>query len=120
MSYKSPIEIIQAQMRFEQENGIYKAIQEQGINVDKDELIRALKYDRAQYEKGYQDGLSENNLAMAETIRAIRADAIFEFASRLKKYYSSLPGKTSTVLATYHIDQIAQEMTKGKSNEEKD
>ena len=32
-----------------------RAVQSYGINVDKDELIRALQYDREQYYKGYAD-----------------------------------------------------------------
>lgn len=55
--YKSPIEIIMGQMRTEVDDGIYKAIQGYGVNVDKEELIRALQFDRGQYEKGYADGL---------------------------------------------------------------
>lgn len=55
--YKSPIEIIMGQMRMEQENETYRVVQSYGVNVDKDELIRALQYDRGQYEKGYADGL---------------------------------------------------------------
>lgn len=31
-----------------------------GYDVDKDELIKALNYDRQQYEKGYKDGLKAN------------------------------------------------------------
>lgn len=30
-----------------------------GIHVDKDELVKALNYDRHQYLKGYRDGLAE-------------------------------------------------------------
>lgn len=54
--YESPIEIIQKDIVMKQENDIYKAILEQGIVVDKEELIRALQYDRGQYEKGFADG----------------------------------------------------------------
>lgn len=57
--YKSPIEIIQGQMRMEQENNIQRAVIEQDIHVDKHELLRALKYDRDQYEKGYRDGKAD-------------------------------------------------------------
>lgn len=61
--YKSPIEIIasdmQMQIRKQQEDEIYKAVLNCEISVDKDELIKALNYDRNQYEKGYQDGLAE-------------------------------------------------------------
>lgn len=56
LGYEPPIQIMLGQMRMEQENGIYKVIQEQGIAVDKDELIKALRYDREQYDKGYVKG----------------------------------------------------------------
>ena len=63
MSYESPINLVIGQFRMEQEKRIegevFKAIQDYGINIDKDELIRALKYDREQYDKGYEDGASE-------------------------------------------------------------
>ena len=55
MSYESPIEMIYGQMRIETENAICKAVQNVGVNVDKDELIKALQYDREQYQKGYKD-----------------------------------------------------------------
>lgn len=45
-----------------------------------------------------------------------KATTIKEFADRLKKYYSSFTGKTSTVLTAYHIDQIATEMLGGDGN----
>lgn len=58
--YKSPIEVfladIQHQISEKQDEQIYNAIVSVGINVDKDELIRALQYDRNQYNKGYADG----------------------------------------------------------------
>lgn len=55
MTYKSPIEIIHSQMEIQYENDIYSAVQKVGINVDKDELVKALEYDRNQYQKGYED-----------------------------------------------------------------
>ena len=53
--YESPIEIIQGEVTTKFENDIYSAVQEYGIVVDKDELIKALQYDRNQYAKGYSD-----------------------------------------------------------------
>ena len=35
---------------------VFEAVAEVGIKVDRDELIKALAYDRGQYEKGYGDG----------------------------------------------------------------
>ena len=56
MNYESPIEVISKRMRTTVEDGIFNAILEQGISVDKEELIKALRYDREQYEKGFNDG----------------------------------------------------------------
>lgn len=56
LGYESPINVVMGQMRMEQENNIYKAIQEYGVNVDKEELVKALQYDRGQYDKGYVNG----------------------------------------------------------------
>ena len=68
LGYESPIQTIIGQMRMEYENGIYKAIQERGVTVDKDELIKALQYDRNQYDKGYINGY---NRKASEVARAI-------------------------------------------------
>ena len=54
--YKSPIDIIEKQMRMEFDDGIWKTVQDYAVSVDKEELIKALRYDRDQYEKGYADG----------------------------------------------------------------
>ena len=55
MSYQSPIEVIQTQIQSQIEGEIYKAVMRVGINVDKDELLKALQYDRGRYQKGYAD-----------------------------------------------------------------
>jgi len=59
MSYQSPIEIFQTQMQSQIVGEIYKAVMKVGVNVDKDELLKALQYDRDQYQKGYTDRDSE-------------------------------------------------------------
>ena len=55
MSYQSPIDVIMGQMNISYENEICKAVQNVGVNVDKNELMKALQYDRGQYQKGYAD-----------------------------------------------------------------
>lgn len=57
--YESPIEIIQTEMQMQMDEGILKAVQGVGIDVDKEELLKALAYDREQYSKGYKDGMKE-------------------------------------------------------------
>ena len=75
MSYESPIEIAIRQMRIEQEKKIegevMKAIQDYGITIDKDELIRALQYDRGQYDKGYKDGKAYAVREMQEMLKSL-------------------------------------------------
>lgn len=64
VKYEAPIEInIEedfpdpgAMAVSEIENMISSAVLKVGITVDKEELIKALRYDRGQYEKGYADG----------------------------------------------------------------
>ena len=72
--YKSPIDVciadIQCQIDKQVDEGIYKAVVNVGVNVDKEELLRALSYDRNQYEKGYADGKADGKAdAMAELVR---------------------------------------------------
>lgn len=61
--YESPINVnIQSMVTDvvkKQDEAIYRATQKVGVNVDKDELVRALQYDRNQYDKGYKDGARE-------------------------------------------------------------
>ena len=56
MSWESPIEGIIRNINIQYEDGIIKAVQSVGFNVNKEELAKALKYDRGQYEKGFRDG----------------------------------------------------------------
>ncbi len=55
--YKSPIEIIQAEVKRRMEDNILKAVVDYDIKIDKHELLRALQYDRGQYQKGYDDAM---------------------------------------------------------------
>ena len=67
LGYESPITITVGQMRVEQEDIIYRTIREYGVDVDKDELIKALQYDREQYRKGFVNGYNH----IAEIVGAI-------------------------------------------------
>ena len=63
--YESPIEIIKGAFTTECENGVMTAVQKCGVNVDKEELVKALNYDREQYRKGFEDGVQSRNMATA-------------------------------------------------------
>jgi len=62
--YESPIEKIVSEIstkmtEAEENHLMYTVEQSLGYRVDKDELIKALQYDRDQYSKGYQDAKRE-------------------------------------------------------------
>lgn len=61
--YKPTIEIVMEEvfqkMDEDFENAVFKAVRKVGINVDKEELLKALIYDRGQYYKGYEDAMNE-------------------------------------------------------------
>lgn len=54
--YESPITMIASQMETKMEADTMSVIRRYGIDVNKEELIKALDYDRQQYDKGFKDG----------------------------------------------------------------
>lgn len=58
--YESPITQyitdIQTKVENQLENHLMETLFGLGFDVDKEELMKALKYDREQYQKGYKDG----------------------------------------------------------------
>lgn len=98
--YKSPIEVTHIndfvnealkKQRGAAENDIYTAIFNVGVNVDKDELIKALQYDRGQYQKGYDDGIKE-------------------FAKMLKEKATSTFYEERQYVDTEDVDNLVEEM----------
>lgn len=77
--YECPVKFnfgdIQTQIVKQQENEVYMAVQKCGVDVDKEELKRALKYDREQYEKGYEDA-----------VRQVKEDIIKELMTQREWY----------------------------------
>lgn len=76
--YESPIEItssIANEIKQEFENHVLRTVHLLEINVDREELIKALNYDRDQYNKGYdvgfENGKKEIELACKETAKEI-------------------------------------------------
>ena len=94
--YESPIDIIisdmQTKMVEQQENMILEAVKNVGINVDKDELIKALQHDRHQYTKGYEDATYKVREQIKEDLDQIRS-AIWDL---------DIPEATSTASTKYH------------------
>lgn len=81
--YESPIEIIKGAFTTECENGVMTAVQKYGVNVDKEELIKALNYDREQYRKGFEDGVQSRSM---ETTTWESCGEFWEHRSGLEKF----------------------------------
>ena len=58
-------------VRQDEENCTFAIEQAIGYRVDKEELIKALQYDRNQYDKGYNDGRKE---VFVEELQKIKAE----------------------------------------------
>ena len=58
IGYVPPITLIVGEIETKMENDTIQAVQRYGIDVNRDELIKALNYDRDQYEKGFTMGYS--------------------------------------------------------------
>ena len=79
--YKSPIEIITEQI----EDAIFRAIQNVGINIDKKELLKALEYDRGQYDKGWEEGFHDGYIHGLE-IAIIEVERIIGRTKKPRSY----------------------------------
>ena len=72
MAYESPIEAIYEDVKTQFEDAVITACQRVNILVKKDELLQALKYDRAQYEKGYEDAKKRLKTPAVDAVPVVR------------------------------------------------
>ena len=84
--YESPINIIISKLCTNLESDCLQAVQRYGFDVDKEELARALCYDREQYEKGYMDGY---NNAIDDAIKVIKGHYRMEAVDILVQFKES-------------------------------
>jgi flagellar biosynthesis/type III secretory pathway protein FliH len=104
--YESPITQILGEMQTQYENDCMKVVQQCGFDVNKEELIKALQYDRNQYSKGYDDGYNK---------------AIDDFTKEICKKYTEEERKQNFKQYCHSIKQeladLAQQLKAGGSNE---
>ena len=103
-NYESPItravkEATETMMKQEEAECMAVITREVGYSVDKNELIKALNYDREQYDKGYRDGVRETFKAELEEIEAGIKDTI-------KKFETSFGDTYSMNYLLYYVDKI--------------
>ena len=97
--YESPINIIISKLCTKLESDCLKSVQRYGFDIDKEELAKALNYDRKQYEKGHTDGYNKaiddlledaNEMAIevytgTYTMKAIGIGLLEKIAEQLKE-----------------------------------
>ena len=97
--YESPINIIISKLCTKLESDCVKSVQHYGFDIDKEELAKALNYDRKQYEKGHTDGYNKaiddlledaNEMAIevdtgTYTMKAIGIGLLEQIAEQLKE-----------------------------------
>ena len=106
--YESPITLIQKDMSNAYncwvEDNVFKMISSMDIKVDKDELVKALKYDRRQYERGYNvaslefqnkalDAMSKVSLAVYNSDNPQYKKAMEDALSIMKSVWLSEDGR---------------------------
>ena len=64
----SLIEITAKNVARDTDEMIYRKVLNVGVDVSKEELAKALRYDREQYEKGYADGLKNADIVHGKWI----------------------------------------------------
>lgn len=68
-SYIPPIQAYYAAKEKELEAAVMRAVESVDIHVDREELLKALQYDRGQYQKGYDAGFADG---FCETLHVVR------------------------------------------------
>ena len=102
-AYQSPIEIIKGDMEAKMQEGVIRAIQKFDVNVDEEELKKALAYDRRQYEQGYNDAMrfvkgEDLESGMTGRIRRVLSSNE-ELLAKAKWYVLSISGNARFIVA---------------------
>lgn len=107
--YESPITQIMGEVTKKYEDDCLKVVQSYGFTVNKEELTKALQYDRGQYTKGYNDAIEE----FAKKAN----DRIAEFILNHQEQLTFVSGVS---YGWRIIDEVAEELKGNKAAEEKE
>lgn len=117
-NYESPIEVIyqdiQNQINMDFENNCIKTVHSYGFNVNKEELIKALKYDREQYKKGYYDAIKQLRASASWVHNEECYDGEFYF----KCSQCGMPSRSNGHMFCSHCGAYMWELAKNKERTE--
>ena len=111
-AYEAPIKILSRsiydalgeQIKKDTDGVVMKAILDVGIKVDKDELIKALRYDRGQYDKGFSDGYAAGYTeALSQLFDSNTESSAAAYLKPSHSVYGSAAGLAYTDAAFYEI-----------------
>lgn len=89
--YESPIKVIVneicSDIEKKEDKFIMECVRNVGVSVDKDELVKALAYDRHQYEKGYKDGYNDGYIdGLNQISKDLRKVVEIVFSNKYPEY----------------------------------
>lgn len=116
--YESPIKVLRQQIETEIEAEAMKAVLRLGVVVDKEELLKALEYDRGQYQKGYQDAVRHGRWITKYDILGNELDVCSECGEEAVGYDTYM-GDYRTV-ATDYCPHCGAKMDQEDMNNEND
>lgn len=85
--YIPPIKIYQTEMETTLESNVMSIAQSMGVDVNKEELLKALAYDRDQYAKGYEAGYKRAIEDITESCCVTMRNPTPEELELIKKYW---------------------------------
>ena len=79
--------------------------QEMALDINKDELMKALQYDRDQYSKGYRDGYRAAEIKYEERLQEIRnlLGVVSPIEHQEQQFKVNIDGKTASELIEKHF-----------------
>lgn len=85
--YELPVKVYQSELQTTIENEIVKSLKSIGIDIDKEELLKALAYDRNQYKEGYEAGYKRAIKDITETSCFTMRSPTSEELELIEKYW---------------------------------
>ena len=85
--YISPIKVYQTEIQTTLENDVMSVAQSMGVDVNKEELLKALAYDRNQYKEGYEAGYNRAIKDVTESSCFTMRTPTSEELELIKKYW---------------------------------
>lgn len=85
--YESPVKVYQSELQTAIEDETLHVAQHIGIDIDKEELLRALAYDRDQYKEGYEAGYKRAINDITESSCFTMRNPTPEELELIKKYW---------------------------------